>query len=116
MSRERTIPPPLERTIQNAIMVWLRVNGYRVIRQNSGALPNEQGRPVRFGEPGLPDILALRDGRYIWVEVKRPGRVPTAIQQQVHADLRQAGATVIVATSVDDLAAQLHVIQPAQAA
>ncbi len=110
MSRRRdsegpATPPPLtEHSIQLAIADWLRWQGYRVSRQNSGALPSTTtGRPVRFGEQGWPDLLAIKAGHATFIEVKRPGEKPRPEQLEMHAELRHYGATVIVATCVEDV-------------
>jgi Holliday junction resolvase len=47
---------------------------------------------------GIPDLMLLRDGRTIFVEVKRPGEVPRPLQQYRIEQLRQAGFEVRVET------------------
>jgi len=70
-----------------------------------------RGEPVFFvklhGGPmqraGLPDLLVIHRGRVLGIEVKRPGRRATAIQAHTMAEMRAAGAQVIVATCVADV-------------
>ena len=86
-----------------------------MIRVNSGAVKTE-GRFTRFNSlPGCPDLLvampALTGGiaRFVAIEVKRPNRgVVTNRQYAAHERLRQAGALVIVARSVEDVRAALQ--------
>ena len=61
----------------------------------------------RHGSPysrrGLPDISIIYKAIPIEVEVKRPGEHPTPLQKAIMAKLRAAGATVFVATSVEQV-------------
>jgi hypothetical protein len=51
---------------------------------------------------GVPDIIAVRDGRTYGLEVKTPGGRLSAAQRSAHAALRAAGATVATAWGLDD--------------
>lgn len=51
---------------------------------------------------GIPDLIGCYQGCFVAIEVKRPGKEPTSIQEAVMAKLRNAGAFVCVATSVDE--------------
>ena len=53
--------------------------------------------------PGVPDILACVAGRFVAVELKRPGRRPTLRQQAELPVIPAAGGVGLVATSLDDL-------------
>ena len=74
---------PKEATILQAILHLLSVHP-RVAwakRFNTGAMPI-QDRFMRFGFRGCSDILGqLKDGRFLALEVKRPGKVTTKDQQ-----------------------------------
>ena len=96
-----------ERDIQAAIMAYLRLRGYYILRLNAGALPNKQGRPVHMLPAGCPDLLAIKAGRATFVEVKRPGKMPTERQRLMMAELRTYGARCICATSIDELEREL---------
>jgi len=56
---------------------------------------------------GLPDIFALYRGKFLGLEVKAPGGVPTPIQARTLADMEAHGATVGVVRSVEDVQALL---------
>lgn len=46
-----------------------------------------------FQVAGIPDLLCLRTGRAVWMEVKQPGKYPTAIQRRRMDDLEKIGGT-----------------------
>lgn len=51
---------------------------------------------------GLPDILGCYRGQFIGVETKMPGNTTSKRQDYVIAKLREAGARVVVAYSVQE--------------
>lgn len=78
-----------EKAITRAIMDDLRGMGFWVVKIHGGA----------YQMAGLPDVLAIKNGRAFWIEVKKPGEKPTLIQQKRLRDLQAAGCVVGVATS-----------------
>ena len=58
---------------------------------------------ARPAHPGIPDILAVKEGRLLCVEVKVPPDKLSATQVDVIESLHHAGARVIVARSVADV-------------
>jgi hypothetical protein len=46
------------------------------------------------GKAGVPDIIACLNGKFIGIEVKRPGKFPTPIQCGVLQRIRLAGGFV----------------------
>ena len=65
---------------------------------------------MMLAEKGTPDLMAFKKiypGKpgniLIFVEVKRPGKKPTYLQEQKMKELEEYGAKCIVATSIDDL-------------
>jgi hypothetical protein len=86
--------PPLEKTITNQILKYL--NG----------LPRCRARKIPGGTygGGWPDIICVRSGRAVFIEVKRPkvGRL-TPLQEKELTLWHEAGAVCFVATSVDDV-------------
>lgn len=87
---------PKESTIVAAVLKYLRARGYWAAKLHGG--------PYQMA--GLPDVLAIKGGLATWVEVKRPGEKPTAIQESMMRTLANAGSIVIVATSIEDLEAK----------
>lgn len=52
---------------------------------------------------GVPDLIVCYAGRFIAVEVKRPGEQPTSLQSATMQRISEAGGVSGVATSVDEL-------------
>lgn len=105
------VRPPREADVQRTILDALALMGAVVVRVNSGGLKDATGRLVRFNRtPGCSDILACLRGRFVAVEVKRPGKANavTPIQQAFLDAVRRAGGVGIVATSAADLESQLE--------
>lgn len=69
------------------------------------AVERRGGLCIKFVSPGckgVPDRVVLLPGApAAFVEVKRPGEVPTALQRYRHAEMRRAGALVHVVDSLD---------------
>jgi Holliday junction resolvase len=61
-----------------------------------------------FTTAGVPDVLAIKDGRAFWMECKRPGEEPTRIQLHRMRELAAAGCPVAVVTSAAEARAFLE--------
>ncbi len=110
MPAKTKIPLPKEAEIQKQILMYLSVRGVFHWRQNSGALvlpaTNKRGRGFyRFcSMPGVSDILGvLPDGRFLAIEVKRPGQKPTTSQAAFIDAVNRLGGLAFVAHSVGDV-------------
>jgi len=54
--------------------------------------------------PGLSDLVAIKDGRIVHIEVKRPGTGrQSKNQKQFQADLESHGGEYLIAMSIEDL-------------
>jgi hypothetical protein len=53
---------------------------------------------------GSPDLLIIRAGQSLFLELKAPGRNLSPAQTECHDALRRAGATVETADNIDTLA------------
>jgi len=74
------------------------------IRMNVGAATDSTGRLVRFGFPGLSDIIGqLSDGRFLAIEVKMPGKKPTDHQQNFLTRVEKYNGVAYTVHSVDEL-------------
>lgn len=114
------IPPRAARELTetelvHAILVAINSTGYaRVWRNNVGKLADANGRVVTYGlavgsadligivqvrpgEPALPDV-----GRFLALEVKRPGKKATDDQMRWLKVVADMGAVAAVVTSVDE--------------
>ena len=97
MSRALDPQKPPERELRRQIKDALQAKGFLVLylEESKG-----YGRP---GTPGLPDLVAIRKGEYVWIEVKSLTGQLQAAQADLHRLMRAAGANVIVARSTDDV-------------
>lgn len=79
----------LEKTIVNNVIAQARRLGWWAMKNHGSA----------YSVKGLPDVLAIKDGRAVWMEVKRPGEQPTRIQEHRMRELEQFGCRVAVVRS-----------------
>lgn len=97
---------PREQDILNQCLAWLRLQGWFAWRNNTGA--RKIGKHfVRWGVPGSADILALRNGVFLSLEIKRPGsrthKVRKAQQEQWADEVRRHGGLALTVRSLDEL-------------
>jgi hypothetical protein len=59
----------------------------------------------KYTPHGVPDILAIKDGTPIFIEVKSQGGRQTESQKQFEGNARRAGAQYILARGIEDLQA-----------
>lgn len=98
---------PLESEIQSAICQYLALKGYFFWRQNTGSLFRE-GRffsMPKYSMNGIPDIILIKDGAFIGIEVKREKGVLNDAQLEFNRLCVKNGATYLIARSIDDLIA-----------
>lgn len=109
----------LEKDIQKTMLEWLLLKGFRVWRQNSGAMSGTykgKSRFVRFNtQPGLSDIIgwippALGPpvARFLAVEVKRPKGVVSPDQAAFLEKVNGDSGVGIVAHSLEELIEKLR--------
>ena len=108
-----TPTPPLEKSIQQAIISLLQIHGAYVIRVNSGAV-RIQGRGgmrmFRGAVAGTPDIIACYRGKFIAIEVKRGKNEATDLQKARHEEIRRAGGAVCVMRDPEEVVSFLKKI------
>lgn len=56
-----------------------------------------------YQRAGVPDIIACVDGRFVGIEVKRPGGVVSPLQQLNIDDINRSGGYAFVAYNVEDV-------------
>lgn len=99
-----------EHEIQRSILDYLEFLGIFHYRNNSGAMPLESKgvrRFLRFGTPGSPDIVIVKGGIYIGVEVKTKTGKQNPNQIQFQKDLEAAGGQYWLVRSLNDFHAKL---------
>lgn len=86
----------------NATLLTLAPLGFPW-KNNTGALKDATGRPVRYGLPGSSDVLACIKGRFVGVECK-VGRDRMSEQQHrfTNAIRRNEGIILLLHASADE--------------
>lgn len=93
-----------EKQIQQSIMDYLALSGIFHYRQNSGAFKTEAGGFYKFASKnGLPDIVAIKDGKYVGIECKTKSGKQSEAQAQIEQAIIGAGGIYILARSLDDI-------------
>ena len=93
-----------EKEVLKACLEYLELRGYMAWRNNSGAYKTPEGRLVRFGKAGSPDIIGLtKEGRFIGIECKSDTGI-LSDWQKAHRDMviKNKGLYVL-ARSIEDL-------------
>jgi hypothetical protein len=84
---------PLETSITKSIQKRALELGWWQMKIAGGA----------FQRAGVPDLLLIKHGRAVFLEVKQPGKKPTPLQVAVMDEIRRvAGAVAEVVTSRDE--------------
>lgn len=91
----------LEKTIVAKVLATARSAGWWAAKLHGSA----------YSLAGLPDVLAIKDGRAAFIEVKVPGNRPTRIQEHRMRELAAAGAAVAVVTSAGEARAFLEQVR-----
>lgn len=82
--RKQATAAPLESEIQRRIIKRWEADGYLMVKVQL------------CNKAGFPDLIALKDGKAAFIEVKRPGQKPRPLQEYRHEQLRNAGFDVFV--------------------
>ena len=93
IKRKTKVQIPKESEIRAQIKQYLEWQGWFVFYHLQGL----------GSYPGLPDIQAVKDGRTIYIEIKRPGGRQSPGQKKFQQELEAAGGIYIIAREVDDL-------------
>ena len=95
-----------ETPIQNQAMVALSADGHYVERAQSGLFYTKDGRPVRIGIVGRPDVSGFhRDsGRAFFIEFKTDEKGSRATGEQIKfiQNMRERCALAGIARSVEE--------------
>ncbi len=92
-----------ESDIQKAIIQYLTIKKIFHYRQNSGAFKTEKGFMRAASVNGLPDIVVIKDGIYIGLEVKTPKGKQQESQKHIQNEITKAGGLYFVVKSLDDV-------------
>lgn len=86
----------LEKTITNQIVAWLKDSGFGFVLKTHGAA---------FQAAGMPDVITIAgNGRFVGLEVKRPGIGKlTVLQRKVLNLINSCRGFAVVVCSVADV-------------
>ncbi len=84
---------PTETEIRTQIKQYLEWKGWFVFYHLQGL----------GSYPGLPDLQAVKGGRTLYIEIKRPGGRQSTKQKKFQQDLEAAGGIYILATELSDI-------------
>jgi hypothetical protein len=87
-----------EHSIQSSILKHCQRPGIRLIRINSGSTSHR----VKGAPAGTSDLIGWKDGIFVAIEVKKPGKDATPLQQAFLDDVKAAGGISGVARSVEE--------------
>lgn len=122
----RILPPAIGENVQRQEAQRLRREGIALDRYRLGKSLKESdiskqirsllfqvgGLPIKiaggaYQRPGISDFLVCLEGRFIAIEVKKPGLKMTEKQELFQHEVRAAGGIAFVAYSVDDVVREL---------
>lgn len=97
----------LEKDIQLAICDYLSLKKYFFWRQNNGGIFERNTgnfRPMpKYSIKGVPDIIVLKDGQFIGLEVKRPKGIQSDSQKEFEKLCKNNGCQYHIVTSIDNV-------------
>jgi hypothetical protein len=96
----------LEKDIQSAVLQFLRLNKYCVWKQNSAGIYNKNtGHYIPTTMPGIADIIGIDPkGRFVAVEVKRPGGRLSDLQVGFQRMICASNGLYACVHSIDEMA------------
>lgn len=101
MRAKAKAPIPLEKEVGKAVRGYLEVRGWFVSTIKERYFAKGAGA---FSEPGIPDLLCIKKGRVVMLELKRPMRAAVCSENQHiwHAKWKEQGGEVYVVRSIED--------------
>lgn len=106
-----------ENEVEDAVITWLRIEGWIVRRQHVGTFYTRDGRPLSIGDRGECDWRAVRPFRhiaggasYLEFEAKGTGKKPADDQREYMAKRKRQGVTCIWADSLREFLAQYRAV------
>jgi len=80
-----------EAKIQSQIISYLEKKGYYVVKI------------IQSNKNGWPDLQALKDGKLVFIEVKREKGIVSELQKFRHKELAKYGFKTIIAHNINEL-------------
>jgi Holliday junction resolvase len=92
----------LESEIQRQIIEYLQLKGFLVFRMNAGTV-RKGNHHIRLAPAGTPDLLCIRHGYQVWLEIKTSDGKTSAEQDDMHAVLNMHLQKVYTVRSVEEV-------------
>lgn len=96
---------PSESQIQKSILDYLKLKQVLCFKHRNVGIKKPDGSfiPLAFGEKGISDIIGVlpKSGRFLAIEVKRPGQHPSQNQLDFIASVNGARGFAFWADSLD---------------
>jgi len=91
--RKKEVQVVRESEVKAVIRDFLRWHGWYVVNifQTLGC------------HPGIADLYAIKDGRHVWIEVKRPGGRQSDAQKEFQRQIESHGGMYVLARGIKDL-------------
>ena len=111
---ERHKKTPESALLSNVMHLLCRLPGVQAIRMNSG-MANHSGRIVRYGYPGMADILVRRrrnkfePWEVVWIELKARGGKQSDAQMAFQQHVEAWGDRYVLARSVNEVLTAMEV-------
>jgi penicillin-binding protein-related factor A (putative recombinase) len=104
----KTTTKSLEKPIENQILVWLKLKGALVWKNQTVGVFDPTKKIFRksrnpFHRKGVSDILGIWRGRPLAIEVKSAKGYASPEQKQFIKDFTEAGGIAFIARSVEDV-------------
>lgn len=77
----------LESSVQSKLIRDLRNDGWFVVRL------------LHTTPSGVPDLLAIKNKKHVFIEVKREGGKVSPLQKEIHKRIAMVGGVVVIATN-----------------
>ena len=81
----------IESSIQTKISEKLKKHGWFVTKL------------IQTSTNGIPDLMAIKNGEVIFLEIKKPGEEPSPLQEYMIASLNKAGVLAMSADKIEDI-------------
>ena len=97
-------PKILEKDLQKQILDYLRLRGVFCWKNHStGIYKQSTGSYIPVGMKGVSDILAIRNGKLIAIEVKVGKNKPSNVQLEFIEKINENGGIAFLAYSLNDV-------------
>ncbi len=103
------LPDLTEAQVTEVVIDWLRTNGWRCERVQSGLFKTKDGRTIRIGKRGWSDWNCFKASRYFKLELKRPGKELSKDQVEYFEGCKRDKLNIMWADSFGSFLAKFEV-------